>query len=66
VDIQIEKGEGEEITIAFNYRYLLDLLTNIGTGDLIVELNGPLASGVFRLPSDKNFLHIVMPVRVQE
>lgn len=65
MDIQTEKDDNEEFVIAFNYRYLLDLLACISAGELTVEFTSSLAAGVFRLPKDPNFLHIIMPVRVQ-
>lgn len=66
IDIAVEKGaDEEEFIIAFNYRYLLDLFASVGNTELTVEFNGPLAAGIFRLPSDPHFLHIIMPVRVQ-
>lgn len=65
VDIQAEKGSDEEFTIAFNFHYLLDLLSSLGGSEVTAEFTGPLASGVFRIPKDSNFLHLIMPVRVQ-
>lgn len=65
MDIQTEKGGEEEFAIAFNYRYLLDLLNSVNSLEITAEFTGPLASGVFRLPKDENFLHLIMPVRVQ-
>ncbi|MBI3887505.1 DNA polymerase III subunit beta [Candidatus Microgenomates bacterium] len=65
IEVVFEKGEGEDFVIAFNYKYLSDLLNNINSSNITMEFNGPLASGVFRLPKDPNFLHIIMPVRVQ-
>lgn len=58
--------EGEETEIAFNYRFLLDLLANFPDKDLLFESSGPLNPGVFKpLKSSPSFLHIIMPVRVQ-
>ena len=57
------EGEGGEI--AFNARFLLDLLGVFKDDELIFEMGGPLAPGVFRLPKDEAYLHIIMPVRVQ-
>lgn len=66
------KVEGEEIEIAFNYRFLQDLLSNFPEENLAFETSGPLNPGVFKpLPaqagtkSTPSFLHIIMPVRVQ-
>lgn len=60
------KVEGEEGEIAFNYRFLLDLLINFPEENLIFETSGPLNPGVFKpVTSTLSFLHIIMPVRVQ-
>lgn len=60
------KVEGEELEVAFNYRFLLDLLANFPDETLVFESSGPLNPGVFK-PSKPtpSFLHIIMPVRVQ-
>jgi DNA polymerase III subunit beta len=58
--------EGESNEIAFNVKYLLDLLKNTESKKLVGQLNSALEPGVFRLSDDKSFLHVVMPVRVQE
>lgn len=60
------KVEGEETEIAFNFRFLLDLLSNFPDKDLVLESSGALSPGVFKPKSPQPaFLHIVMPVRVQ-
>ena len=65
MDVTMEKGGDEEFAVAFNYRYLLDLFAAVGNTEISIEFNGSLAAGVFKLPKDANFLHIIMPVRVQ-
>lgn len=57
--------QGEENEIAFNARYVLDALSNITETELVFEMNGPLNPGVFKVKNDDSFLHIIMPVRVQ-
>lgn len=57
--------EGEDIEVAFNYRFLLDFLNAIEEERVIFETNGSLNPGVFKGEKDKTFLHIIMPVRVQ-
>ena len=59
------KTEGEENEIAFNARYLLDLLGNIDDEDLVFEMTGPLNPGVFKIKDNPYFLHLIMPIRVQ-
>jgi DNA polymerase III subunit beta len=59
------KVEGEEGEIAFNYRFLLDLLSNFPDENVVIEMSGPLSPGVFKTLNIPSFLHIIMPVRVQ-
>ena len=40
--------EGSPTTIAFNARYLTDVLGALGTDEAVLELSGPLAPGVIR------------------
>lgn len=59
-------GNNEDFSIAFNFHYLMDFLTAIGgSGEVTIEFSGPTAPGVFRSNSDPDFLHLIMPVRVQ-
>ena len=61
---QVEAAvEGDETTIAFNARYLADVLTNVAAEQFALELNGPLSPGVFKPIGDDQYVHVVMPVR---
>jgi DNA polymerase-3 subunit beta len=61
---QVEAAvEGDGTTIAFNARYLADVLTNVDAEQFALELNGPLSPGVFRPIGDDQYVHVVMPVR---
>ena len=55
--------EGDGTTIAFNARYLADVLTNVTAEQFAIELNGPLSPGVFKPIGDDQYVHVVMPVR---
>jgi DNA polymerase-3 subunit beta len=55
--------EGDGTTIAFNARYLADVLTNVDAEQFALELNGPLSPGVFKPIGDDQYVHVVMPVR---
>jgi len=55
--------EGDATTIAFNARYLNDVLSNVSADRFSLELNGPLSPGVFRPVGDADYVHVVMPVR---
>jgi DNA polymerase III subunit beta len=61
---QVEAAvEGDGTTIAFNARYLADVLTNVAADQFALELNGPLSPGVFKPLGDDQYIHVVMPVR---
>jgi DNA polymerase-3 subunit beta len=55
--------EGDGTTIAFNARYLTDVLQNVDADQFALELNGPLSPGVFKPIDDEQYIHVVMPVR---
>ena len=56
---------GEENEIAFNVRYLQDVLSGVEESEMVFEMTGPLNPGVFKIKDDNSFLHLIMPVRVQ-
>lgn len=65
--VEVEgKLVGEENQIAFNARYLLDLFSNLEENEMVLEMTGPLQPGVFKIKGDSSFLHLIMPIRVQE
>lgn len=65
--IEVEaKTTGEENEIAFNARYLLDFLSNSTSETISFEMTGPLNPGVFRETDDPSYMHLVMPIRVQQ
>lgn len=65
--IELEvKQDGENNNIAFNSRYLLDFLNSLDSEQVSFEMTTPLNPGVFRPVGDSSYLHIIMPVRVQE
>ena len=59
------KAAGDDAEIAFNSRYLLEMLAGVKAESLTLECSGPLSPGLFRLPGDDSWSHIIMPVRVQ-
>jgi DNA polymerase III subunit beta len=55
--------EGQPTSIAFNARYLIDVLSNLGADEAALELSGPLAPGVIRGIGKDDYVHVIMPVR---
>ena len=59
------EGEGDEMTIAFNARYLLDALNAFANGKLNIQLKGPLAPLKIADPKQPGFSHIIMPIKIE-
>ena len=57
------KVEGEGTTIAFNAKYLVDVLSRVDADQFALELTGPVAPGLLRPLDGRDYLHVVMPVR---
>jgi len=57
---------GEEVKVAFNHKFLIDFLNHFKQKELVFEIIRPDAPVVFKDPEKDNFLHIIMPVRIQE
>ena len=57
--------EGSESKIAFNGRYLTDVLNVIDTDRVALETTSPSSPGVLRPVGDDRFIHVVMPMFVQ-
>ena len=57
--------EGTESKIAFNGRYLTDVLNVIDTDRVALETTSPSSPGVLRPVGDDRFIHVVMPMFVQ-
>lgn len=58
--------EGEDMEIGFNSRFILDMLNNLASDEVVIELSAPNRAGIL-LPAEKedeaeNILMLVMPV----
>ncbi len=65
VDAQVE---GEDAKIAFNSKFLSEVLDILGDGDVALETTEPSSPGVIRPASDSEgsrYTHVVMPMFVQ-
>ncbi len=57
--------EGEEAKIAFNGRYLTDVLSVIHETEIALETTNPSSPGVIRPVGVENYTHVIMPMFVQ-
>jgi DNA polymerase-3 subunit beta len=56
---------GDNITVAFNARYVMDILKNFGSEECKLEMTTNLNPGVFRpAKEDEKYLCVVMPMRL--
>ena len=57
--------EGDSIEVAFNAKYLIDVLSIIESPQFILETSTSSSPGVFRPIGDDNFTHVIMPMHIQ-
>lgn len=55
--------EGEPLEIAFNSKYLIDVLSNLDCDEVVFEAGGPLNPGIIKPADSEDYLYVVMPVR---
>ncbi len=56
--------EGKELLIAFNVRFLREVLDVVKTANIILETNIETTPGVFKPAGEDNFLHVIMPMHL--
>ena len=55
---------GEEMTIAFNTRYLTDGVSAVSSDEVVIDTIDPLKPGILRGADDEAFRYLLMPVRL--
>ncbi len=60
----VVEGENPQLTIAFNGKYLSDVLGVIDTAQVSLELNSPSSPGVVRPVGASNYTHVIMPMHL--
>ena len=63
--VDLDEIEGEEGKIAFNSRYLLDVLSVLEKGKVALETTTSSSPGVFKPTDSDDYIHVVMPKFVQ-
>ncbi|MFW5748143.1 MAG: DNA polymerase III subunit beta, partial [Chloroflexota bacterium] len=56
--------EGEPLDIAFNIKYLIDVLRVIPDERIVLQSNGAANPGVIRPENREDFIHVIMPMSV--
>ena len=64
-ELDIDQMEGEDAKIAFNVRYLMEIVNVLGRGKVALEVTNSSSPGVFRPADSDRYVHVVMPMYVQ-
>jgi DNA polymerase-3 subunit beta len=56
--------EGDPVEIAFNVKFLIDVLNAIDTPNVALETSSPSSPGVVRPVGRDDFLHVIMPMHL--
>jgi DNA polymerase-3 subunit beta len=64
-ELDIDQMEGDDAKIAFNVRYLMDIVNVLGRGKVALEVTNSSSPGVFRPADSDRYVHVVMPMYVQ-
>ncbi len=64
-EVEAEAMEGVEGKIAFNSRYLLDVLAVLERGKINLDTTTSSSPGVFKPDGSDDYIHVVMPMFVQ-
>lgn len=55
--------KGKKISASFNWKFLIDGLSNIKSSEVIFELNGQGGPGVLKPVGDASYLYVLMPIK---
>jgi DNA polymerase III subunit beta len=66
LDAKIEGEVGDNFTIAFNFRFLEEFINSVEGENIKMELTDPNSPVIFIDSKATNYLHIIMPIRLQE
>lgn len=62
-EMELESHEGGELTIAFNVRYMMDVVRTIESENVVMNFNDGLSPCVMTPEDDLDYVHLVLPVR---
>lgn len=56
--------DGESIEIAFNAKYLIDVLSVLNAAQVALETSSASSPGVLRVLGEEDFVHVIMPMHL--
>jgi DNA polymerase-3 subunit beta len=58
--------EGGDFRIAFNYKFLQDVLKALPEEEVLLQANQPATPAIWRSENNEDCFYVVMPVKIQE
>ena len=58
------QSEGEKLNVAFNSKYILDILKNLESEEAVLSMNTSLSPVCVTCEQEPDYIYIVTPVRV--
>jgi len=58
------KIEGDSVKVSFNWKFVLDGLTNIKSSEILFEFQGGEGPAVIRPVGDASYLYVIMPIKI--
>lgn len=55
--------DGADVNIAFNVKYLIDVVRNIDSEKMVINLNSAVSPCIISPEDDPDYIHLVLPVR---
>ena len=59
------KYDGEDLKIAFNYKYVLDAVKNMDSENIKIGLNSALSATVLKPDNETDYISLIMPVQIR-
>ncbi len=57
--------DGDDLAIAFNYKYVLDSIRTMEAKNVKIGLNGSLSATLFKPDSEENYICLIMPIQIR-
>lgn len=62
--VDITTPIGEKLETSYNAKFMQDMLNSMDGDEIVYETNGVTAPGLFKDKNDENYIHIIMPMRL--
>lgn len=56
--------DGEGVVIAFNAKFLIDVLSVMNGSQIVLETSAPASPGMLKMVGDESFSHVIMPMHL--